>query len=150
MDAIERLDQELVAAEQREDFDEAAGWAKMLFLADPSDLRWKGMIGLMLVKSAMKHKDAGDFRASGRAARQARHVMADFRYPAGVELIDGVIETAEQVFQFSCEQLHLPYPGPREGIDSTADLTGYWINSLDGYQTRAIDFVRLAGSLEGA
>jgi hypothetical protein len=146
MNPLERFDREMQAAEGRGDFDEAAGWAKMMLLADPGELRWKAMVGLMLAKSAAKHADAQDHRAAARAARQSRHAMADFNYPTGAEPIDGVIETAEEVYEHSCRELGLSYPGHRQGIESSGDLIGHWINALDGFQTRSLDFVRIAGT----
>lgn len=99
-------------------------------------------MGLMLVKAASQHREAGNLLPAGRASRQARQTMERFSCPSGNETVDEVIELAESIFAESCHAFGITPPGFREGI--APNLVGEWINALDGFETRRIDWVRLA------
>lgn len=142
MTAVDIFDRGLQEAERRGAFEEAAGWARMKTLANPADLRSVANTGLMLTKAASLYRDSGDYRRAARAARQVRQTMDRFKYPSGIELVDNIVELSESIFAECCEHLGIPAPGFREEIDP--NRVGEWINALDGFESRRLDWVRLA------
>lgn len=131
---------------EREAYSEAVGWSRLAWLAEPGNPRWRGQVGMNLVQAALVHREAGDWHSATRAARQARAALAPFSHPSGNETLDNVIEAAEAIYAEGSAHLARSTPaGFRAGADT--DLLETWITSLDAQGTRALDWVRIAGSL---